>query len=68
MPQELEAAVLDIFEALWTAIAEAVRAQDDVAQTRAERLWHVLPKMLFAQPQRPWERSEEVQRTPHASS
>ena len=53
VPQELEAAVLDIFEGLWTAIADAVRACDDVAQTRAERLWHVLPKMLFAQPQRP---------------
>ena len=61
VPQELEAAVLDIFELLWTTIAEAARAQDTVAQARAERLWHVIPKMLFAQPQRPRERSEEIQ-------
>ena len=62
VPRELEAAILDIFELLWAAIAKAAQAGDIVAQLRAERLWHVIPKMLLAQPQRPRERSEEVQR------
>eukprot|EP00973_Karenia_brevis_P069347 9642427-Karenia_brevis.AAC.1 len=61
IPVEFEAELLAIMEQLWVRVAEAVVAQDTAAQVAAERLLHVLPKMLLAQPQRPRARSEDAQ-------
>eukprot|EP00973_Karenia_brevis_P095971 12430033-Karenia_brevis.AAC.1 len=52
IPPELEAAVLDIFEELWAAVAGSIVVGDTDGQTCAELLLHVLPQMLLAQPRR----------------
>eukprot|EP00973_Karenia_brevis_P055700 7746377-Karenia_brevis.AAC.1 len=64
VPQELEMAVLDIMEQVWHAMFEAVGTGATDRQKYAERLMHVLPKMLLARPQCDLARSEEAERYP----
>eukprot|EP00973_Karenia_brevis_P053009 7369791-Karenia_brevis.AAC.1 len=64
VPPELEMAVLDILERLWHTVFDAIRTGATDTQRCAERLLHVLPKMLLAQPQRDLTRSEEAERCP----
>eukprot|EP00973_Karenia_brevis_P046384 6431569-Karenia_brevis.AAC.1 len=57
-------AVLDIMERLWHIVFDAIRTGAADTRKCAERLLHVLPKMLLAQPQRDLARSEEAERLP----